>query len=156
MGGSMKRIAILLTALLVSPSLATSASAAERGIRRYRGETTEARVLRLRTVRDEGQRRLDAVFFGPSRFEAEELRLTCDDGTTASSRTSGFSEWPWYFEGRTVIVDERGNVPATWRLHMQGTFGRDTASGTFQYTTVLRDNRLCTTGELTWAAERFA
>ena len=156
----MKRVAALLTVLLVVPSFVGSASAAEEGIRRYRAEASDGQVLRFRTVLDDGQRRLDAVFFGPSRLsDPEAFRLTCDDGTTEPHGGAGFSEWPWYFEGRTVIVEE-WREGDSWALHIEGTFGPDAASGTFRYTEVVLNEdetaRLCTTGDLTWTAERYA
>ncbi len=147
----MKRIAIVLAVLLVVPLVAGSASAAEKGLRRYRAETSDGQFLRFRTVRDEGGRRLDGAFF------EDGFQLACDDGTTQPWGGAGFSQWPWYFEGQTVTVDEWYEL-ATSALHIEGTFGPASASGTFRYTTVfLTDDetaRLCTTGDLTWTAER--
>ena len=60
----MKRIAIVLVTLLSVASWGGSASAAEKGIRRYRAEASDGQLLRFRTVLDDGRRRLDAVFFG--------------------------------------------------------------------------------------------
>ena len=151
----MKRIAIVLVVLLLVPLIPGSASAAERGIRRYLAEASDGRYLRFRTVLDDGRRRLDAVFLGASR--SENAVLTCDDGTTQVSSTQGWTQWPWYFEGRTVAVEEwhRGHNSA---LHIEGTFGPSSASGTFRYTEVSinvdHTPRLCSTGDLTWTAER--
>jgi hypothetical protein len=145
-----KRIAIVLVALLIVPLLAGSASAGEKGIRRYRAETSDGQVLHFRTVRDEGRRRLDGAFFGDG------FQLTCDDGTTEPYGGAGFSEWPWFLEDQAVTVDE-GFI--TWRLHMTGTFLPASATGTFRYNEVFINDdvtsaRLCTTGDLTWTAER--
>ncbi len=155
----MKRVAVVLTVfLVVVPLFVSSASAGEKGIRRYRAEASDGRLLRFRTVLDDGRRRLDGVFLTESR-DAENAVLTCDDGTTKVSSTQGWSQWPWYFEGRTVTVEEwdRGDNTA---LHIEGTFGPSSASGTFRYTelTLNEDHtaRLCTTGILTWTAERVA
>ena len=155
----MKRVATLLAVLLVVPLFGGSASAAEKAIRRYRVETSDGQVLRFRTVRDEGQRRLDGVFFGPRWLgAAEDFLLTCDDGTTEPIGTSGFSEWPWYFEGRTVTVDESYEDPAMRvALHIVGTLGPNAGSGTLRYTEEFLKGetaRVCTTGDLTWTAER--
>lgn len=152
----MKRIATVLVVLLVVPWLGGSASGAETGIRRYRAEASDGTFLRFRTVLDEGRRRLDGVFFGATRATAA-LVLTCDDGTTQPSTTVGWSQWPWYFEGRTVTVDEwaEGDTSA---LHLEGTFGPASGSGSIRYTEVFLNEdhtaRLCTTGDLTWTAER--
>ena len=153
----MKRVAVVLLVLVVVPLFGGSASAAETGIRRYRAEASDGRFLRFRTVLDDGRRRLDGVFFGAER-SSENAVLACDDGTTQVSDTQGWSEWPWYFEGRTVTVEEwhRGDNSA---LHIEGTFGPSSASGTFRYTEVTLNEdhtaRFCSTGDLTWTAERF-
>ena len=160
----MRRVAILLTVLhVVVPLFAGSASAAEKGIRRYRAEASDGQVLRFRTVRDGDERRLDAVFFGEGTRaagpEGPVFELTCDDGTTKQFGGAGFAEWPWYFEGRTVTVEEwsRGD---NWALHIEGMFGASSGSGTLQYSEVSLNEdhtaRLCTTGDLTWTAERVA
>ncbi len=146
----MKRIAIVLAVLLVVPFMAGSASAAEKGIRRYVAQTSEGQVLRFRTARDEGVRRLSTVFFG------EGFELACDDGTSASW---GGARWRFFagnrFEGRSVTLDVRFD---TFAFHIQGTFGPARASGTFRYTAVFLNKdettRVCTTGDPTWTAER--
>jgi hypothetical protein len=146
-----KRVAIVLAVLLVVPLLAGSASAAEKGLRRYRAETSDGQFLRFRTVRDEGGRRLDGVFF------EDGFQLSCDDGTTQPWGGAGFSQWPWYLEDGTVTVDEWTEL-GTWALHIQGTFRPALASGTFRYTEVFLNEdeaaRRCSTGDLTWTAER--
>jgi hypothetical protein len=151
----MKRVAILLAALLVMPLVAGPASAAEKGIRRYLAETSDGQVLRFRTVREDTGRRLDSLFFGED--VSSGVELSCDDGTTRLSGTTGFSEWPWYFEGQTVTVAEYERN--SMALHFAGTFRRDSAEGTFRYNEVFinRDVTsavLCTTSDLTWTAER--
>jgi hypothetical protein len=155
----MKRVAIVLVTLLVVPLFAGSAAAAEKGIRRYLAETSDGQFLRFRTVREADGRRLDGVFFGDSRDTgADGFHLTCDDGTTEPWGGAGFSEWPWFFEGRTVTVELTPEGLGTDALHMQGTFRPDSASGTFRYTQVFLNEdetvRLCSTGELTWTADR--
>ena len=85
--------------------------------------------------------------------------MNCDDGTTKSYGGAGWSEWPWYFEGRTVTVDEKQPIPPS-ALHFAGTFRRASASGTFRYSKVFINGEvtsavLCTTGDLTWTAERL-
>jgi len=152
----MKRLAILLVALLVVPLLAGPALAREKGIRRYRAELSDGQFLRFRTVRDDGRRRLDGLFFGESRMTLG-LQLTCEDGSTRDSETGGFTEWPWFFEGDTVTVDEI--EPPELALHFAGTFQRDSASGTFRFNEVVVDQQvtsaqICTTGDLTWTAIR--
>ena len=152
-GGNVKRIAIVLAGLLVIPLLADSASAAEKAFRRYRATTSDGQTLRFRTVRDEEGRRLDYVFFG------EGFQLPCDDGTTEPWSGAGYSHWPWFFEGQTVTVDEWYPGQGSDALHIEGTFGPDTASGTFRYTAVFLHEdetpRLCSTGDLTWTAQRI-
>jgi len=156
-GWTVKRIAIVFVALMiVVPFLAGPASAGEKGIRRYRAETSDGQFLRFRTVRDDGRRRLDGLFFGESR-ETQVLQLTCQDDTTVDSHLSGFSQFPWFFEGDTVTVDEIDHP--NWALHFAGTFQRDSASGTFRFNDVFVDHdvtsaQVCTTGDLTWTAER--
>lgn len=153
----MKRIVIVFVALMiVVPFLAGPASAREKGIRRYRAELSDGQFLRFRTVRDDGRRRLDSLFFGESR-ETLGLQLTCEDGSTRESETGGFSQWPWFFEGDTVTVDEV--EPPYLALHLAGTFQPDSASGTFRFNEVVVDQQvtsaqICTTGDLTWTAER--
>ena len=57
----------------------------------------------------------------------------------------------------TVDLSEPGD---SFALHLEGTFLRGTASGTLRYTVVTLTEeetaRLCTTGDLTWTAERYA
>lgn len=155
----MKRIATVFVALMIAvPFLAGPASAGEKGIRRYKAELSDGQFLRFRTVRDDGRRRLDSLFFGESRMTLG-LQLTCEDGSTRDSETGGFSEWPWFFEGDTVTVDEIDHPDSA--LHFAGTFQRDSASGTFRFNEVVVDHdvtsaQICTTGDLTWTAERIA
>ncbi len=149
----MKRIAIVLAGLLVIPLLAGPASAADKASRHYRAETSDGQTLRFGTVRDEdGRRRLNSVFFG------EGFQLPCDDGTTLPYNGAGFSVWPWYFEGRTVTVEE-WQEQSNFALHLVGTFRPATASGTFRYTVVFLNEdetaRRCSTGDLTWTAKRL-
>jgi hypothetical protein len=154
---TVKRIAIVFVALMiVVPFLAGPASAREKGVRRYRAETSDGQFLRFRTVRDDGRRRLDGLFFGESR-ETLGLQLTCEDGTTVTSHLSGLTQFPWFFEGDTVTVDEI--EPPYFALHLVGTFQLDSASGTFRFNDVFVDDdvtsaQVCTTGDLTWTAER--
>ena len=57
----MKRIAIVLAGLLVISLLAGPASAAVKGVRFYRAETSDGQTLQFRVVRDERGRRLGHV-----------------------------------------------------------------------------------------------
>ncbi len=147
----MKRIAIMLACLLVISLLAGPASAAIKGVRLYRAGTSDGQSMRFRVVRDERGRRLGGVIFG------QDFQLPCDDGTTVSL-SRGFRSPQWFFEGRTVTVDywyEQDIIA----MHIVGTFGPATASGTFRYTEALLNEdettRLCSTGDLTWTAERI-
>ena len=147
----MKRVVIVLASLLAVSLSAGSASAAEKGIRWYRAETDDGQFLAFRTVREDTGRRLDGLFF------TRGFELSCDDGTTRPMQ-GGFTEWPWYFEGLRVTVDEKGRTPP-WALHLRGTFRPASASGTLRYSAVFINDevtrvKLCTTGYLRWTAER--
>lgn len=82
--------------------------------------------------------------------------LECDDATTEEVRVA-LSDWGWDFEGRMVTVDE--DRPENWGLEIEGRFRPSSASGSLRYTEVLLTDdhtaRLCTTGDVTWTAERL-
>ena len=157
----MAMVAGVLLALLLLPSLAGSASAGEQGIRRYLATTSDGQALRLRTVRDHPSRRLDAVFFGSGRSSgAEGFLLTCDDGTTKPPVQGGWTQWPWFLDqdGHVIVNEDVSSRRYLQGFHLEGTFERDTASGTLRYNEVRLNPdetlRVCTTGDLTWTAER--
>ena len=144
----MKRIAIALLSLLVVPVLAGSASAGPRHPRFYRGETSDGGSVHFRVTRTDTGREIRGMLL--------KTELDCNDGTTKPLRLQ-LADWGWTFEGQTAIVDE--NRPLDWGLRIMGTFQPASASGTLRYTwSKLQDDhtaRLCTTGDVDWAAERI-
>ena len=117
---------------------------------RYRGETSQGRTLSLNVEKRNSGRR-----FAYLRIR---IQTTCEDASTQ------FGRWGI----RLGRLDEDGSFDVTrqgpedfdfW-YHVSGTIGFRSAEGTFEY----RDGQLtdepdpqaqlCTTGELTWTAER--
>jgi hypothetical protein len=146
-GGNVKRTAIALASLLVVSTLAGSVSAARPG-RAYGGQTSDGDTVRFRITRTDTGREI--------RFFYLRAVLDCDDATTEEVRVA-LSDWGWDFEGGTVSVDE--DRPENWGLDIEGRFQPSSASGSLRYTEVLLTDdhtaRLCTTGDVTWTAERL-
>jgi hypothetical protein len=155
----MRRVAIMLVVLIVVSAFEGSASAGEKGIRRYLAQTSDGQSLRFRTVRDDPTRRLDAMFFG-ERGPEPMFQLACDDGTTKEIGGAGFSQWPWFLDqdGHVLVNEDFSSGRHMWGLHIEGSFRPADASGTIRYTEVSlsadETPRLCSTDDVTWTAER--
>jgi hypothetical protein len=144
----MRRLLIVSLILVAVLTAASTASAAAR-FRVYRGKTSAGtRIAFLIRVADDGRMSMKGL-----RFRAD---LMCDDGTTMAF----FSWWEWFgvgerLDGRRLVFD---SVDPFGALHVAGVFRAGTASGTFRDAvptlTSEEQPQLCTTGELTWTAER--
>lgn len=144
----MRRFLIASLAVIALLAVASPASAAAR-FRVYRGKTSAGtRIAFLIRVADDGRMSMKGL-----RFKAD---LLCDDATTLEF----FSFWELggvgeRLDGRRLIFD---NVYPWEALHVAGVFRAQTADGTFRdaIPTLTEDEQpqLCTTGDLTWTAER--
>jgi hypothetical protein len=145
-----RTIASIIGALLLSVVLAITASAHQ--VITYKGNTSGATPNRIRfsvLKRDDGQRFLR----GPVEMR---LQATCEDDSTvqiwwiisrARARLGEAGEFSWDFDARGTY------------LAMEGAIGFRNASGTAIGVTARlindhTDSQVCTTGDLTWTAER--
>lgn len=144
----MRRFLIASLVVVAVLAVASPVSAAAR-FRVYRGKTSAGtRIAFLVRVADDGRLSMKGL-----RFKAD---LLCDDATTLEF----FSFWEWggvgeRLDGRRLVFD----YVSPWEaLHVAGVFRAQTADGTFSDAiptlTVDEQAQLCTTGDLTWNAER--
>lgn len=146
----MRRISIVASLALVAVlTLPSSASAAR--VRTYRGETSAGTGIGFQIRIDERGR----MSMKDLTFRAE---LACEDG-------SAIKYWSgWSFGGAGLRLQGRrltfDHVFYSEALHVTGTFRARTAEGTFENTwaslTDAEDAQLCTTGELTWTADKVS
>lgn len=140
---------IVLVALMAAVAAAAASSASAARLRAYRGTTSaDRKIFFVIRVADDGRRSLKEMGFG--------VELLCEDATTINFE----SRW-WFggvghrLEGRRLTFDEVFGPEA---LHITGVFRAQTADGTFKDTqatlTDTEEAQLCTTGDLTWTAER--
>jgi hypothetical protein len=126
--------------------VAIAAPASARGTR-YRGETSAGGPIGFRLFRSD-----DTLFLKGFMYQAE---LECEDG-------SSFEIWSqWVFgggfplEGRRLAFHDGFGAEV---IHIEGRFKARTAEGTFRnvqaWLTEDEQAQLCTTGELTWTADR--
>jgi hypothetical protein len=144
----MRRFLIASLVLVSVLAVASPASAAAR-FRVYRGKTSAGtRIAFLIRVADDGRMSMKGL-----RYKAD---LLCEDATTMEF----FSLWEWggigeRLDGRRLAFD---SVYPWEALHVAGVFRAQTAEGTFRDSmpTLTEDEQaqLCTTGDLTWTAER--
>ena len=141
----------IVVALLLSVALALPASAAR--IITYRGETSAAKPNRvvLKVLRkDNGRRFLRSFSFI--------YELTCEDASTERWGTS----WSFGRDGRRL--GDGGEFSFDYEnsmddLAVEATVGFRHVTGTFEaaaarFTDDHQDTQICTTGPLTWSAER--
>lgn len=138
---------LILTAGLVL-ALALPASAANEV--RYLGETSQDRTLSFDVHKRNNGRRFA--------FLRIRFLTTCEDASTI------FERWGIYLgrldEDGSFDVSRRHDGTYDYWYHIAGTIGFRSAEGTFEFRTgSVTDEpdpqaQLCTTGELTWTAER--
>lgn len=139
-------VGILMLIAIVTMMVVAAPSAFAASSRRYEGTTSQGlRVWFELGRRADGSLRLE-------RWEFKKAELSCDDGSVLVWGIPG-SRQPLH-QG-VVALDEVNPWGAT---HLHGTFRPRSAEGTFRYTVgALTDDKqpqLCTTGELTWTADR--
>jgi hypothetical protein len=144
----MRRLTIASLILVTVLSVASTASAAGR-FRVYRGTTSAGTTIAfLIRVADDGRMSMKKLRFGSE--------LLCEDATSIH----GMSWWQFggvgeRLDGRRLTFDDVSPVQA---LHVAGVFRARTADGTFRdsMATLTEDEQaqLCTSGDLTWTAER--
>ena len=141
----MRRLVVLFAVATVVV-VASPASAAR--LRAYRGETSAGTRIAFRLrVADDGAMSMRWLYL--------RVELPCEDG----SRVEYDSYWSFGggepLHGRRLVWD---SVYQWEALHITGTFRAQTADGTYKHTEAsLTENeqaQLCTTGDLTWTAER--
>jgi hypothetical protein len=138
---------LVLTAGLVV-TLALPASAGNEI--RYRGETSQDRTLSLEVHKRNSGRRFA--------FLRIRVQTTCEDAST------DFERWGIRLGrldvGGSFDVSRRGDGYFDYWYHIAGTIGFRSAEGTFELRTASLtyepdpQAQLCTSGELTWTAER--
>ena len=137
-------VTLAITAVLVASSPASAAR-----LRTYRGQTSAGtKIAFLVRVADDGRMSLKEMGF--------KVEMVCDDASTIEYGSGwGFGGIGVRFEGRSLTFDH-----AFWSeaLHITGVFRPQTADGTFKNTqatlTDTEQAQLCTTGDLTWTANR--
>jgi len=145
----MRRFVIVSLAIAALLAITSPASAAR--LRAYRGETSAGTEIAFVIRRaDDGRMSMKEMF-----YQAE---LVCEDSTTLDY----FSWWGFggvgiRLEGRSLTFDHTFWSEA---LHIAGVFRAQTADGTYKNTqatlTDTEQAQLCTTGDLTWTANRVA
>ncbi len=144
----MRKFVIVSLAALTLLAASFPASAATR-LRAYRGQTSAGTSIAfLVRVADDGRMSLKEMRM--------RVQMVCDDASTIDYRSWwGFGGVGVRFEGRNVTLDITFHSEA---MHITGVFRPHTADGTFKNTmATLTDNeqaQLCTTGDLTWTADR--
>ncbi len=138
---------LVLTAGLI---LALSLPAFAENRIRYRGETSQGRTLSLEVDKSNIGRR--------SAFLRIRFHTTCEDAST------NYERWGMLLgrldDDGSFAVTRRGEGTGDYWYHIAGTIGFGSAEGTFEFRNgSLTDGpdpqaQLCTTGELTWTAER--
>jgi len=140
---SLLALTATLVVTLVGPALAGQ-------IITYRGQTSEAKRVRLEVLkRDSGRRFLREfrIFF----------TVTCEDGSTGSLVGVGFGHRRLRLgEGGEFELVERWDP--VYSFHVAGTVRFGSAEGTFElnYAALTEDDQaqLCTTGVVDWSADR--
>ena len=142
----MRRIVIPLVIVAVV-ALASPASAAR--LRAYRGETSAGtRIAFVLRVADDGSLSMKRMFI--------KVEMLCEDASTIEYR----SHWSFggggdRLDGRRWTFDADFGYEA---LHLTGKFRAQAADGTYENLqaslTDADEAQLCTTGELTWSADR--
>ena len=144
----MRRV-VIVSLILVALFAASSPASAATRFRVYRGQTSAGtRIAFLVRVADDGRMSLKEMGF--------KVEMVCDDASTIEYGSGwGFGGIGVRFEGRSLTFDH-----AFWSeaLHITGVFRPQTADGTFKNTqatlTDTEQAQLCTTGDLTWTANR--
>jgi hypothetical protein len=143
-----RALLLFLTAGLV---LALAIPAAAGSKIRYRGETSAGKRISFTIVKkDSGQRSLRLGSIG--------FLLTCDDASTHNVGL-GFQVGPLDEDGSFDMTRGAGSLFTYW-FHIAGDVGFRSAEGTFEFRIAkLTDDpdpqpQLCTSGELTWTADR--
>ena len=137
---------VILFAVAAMVVMASPASAAR--LRAYRGETSAGTKIAFRIrVADDGAMSMQWLYL--------RVELPCEDG----SRVEYDSYWSFGggepLHGRRLVWD---SVYQWEALHITGTFRGQTADGTYEHTeaslTDTEEAQLCTSGDLSWTAER--
>jgi hypothetical protein len=143
----MRRFLITSIALISVVAISSPASAAR--LRAYEGETSAGtRIDFLIRVADDGRLSLKEMYI--------KVELLCEDASAIEYRSWwGFGGVGHRLEGRRLELDLVFGAEA---LHVAGVFRSRTADGTYKNTqatlTDAEDAQLCTTGDLTWTADR--
>ncbi|MGZ8632183.1 MAG: hypothetical protein ACXWZF_14665 [Actinomycetota bacterium] len=144
---TMRRFLIMSIAVISVLAIASPASAAR--FRAYRGETSAGtRIGFLIRVADDGRMSLQEMYI--------KVELLCEDASTIDYISGwGFGGVGHRLEGRRLALDLVFGPEA---LHVAGVFRSQTADGTYKDTqatlTDAEEAQLCTTGDLTWTADR--
>ena len=131
--------------------VAISSPASAARLRAYRGETSAGtRIGFLIRVADDGRLSLKEMLI--------KVELVCEDASTIDYMSGwSFGGVGQRLEGRRLTLDFVFGAEA---LHLAGVFRSQTADGTYKDTmatlTDTEDAQLCTTGDLTWTADRVA
>ena len=149
-----RTIASVIAALLLSVVLALPASAAQ--VISYRGNTSAPTPNRFHfsvLKRDDGERFLQRLRI--------RYTVTCEDASTVASNISiRWARGPRLGEAGEFSWDyPPEGYPSSWYIAVEGAIGFRNASGTVTSAeSILTDDRtdsqVCTTGDLTWTAER--
>lgn len=140
----------LITSIaLISLVVSNSSPASAARLRAYRGETSAGtRIDFLIRVADDGRLSLKEMYL--------RIELLCEDASTIEYRSWwGFGGVGHRLEGRRLRLDLVFGPEA---LHVAGVFRSQIADGTYMDTqatlTDAEEAQLCTTGDLTWTADR--
>jgi hypothetical protein len=142
---------LLITSMVVISVVAIASPASAARLRAYRGETSAGtRIGFLIRVADDGRLSLKEMLL--------KVELLCEDASTIAYQSSwSFGGVGHRLDGRRLTLDLVFGPEA---LHIAGVFRSQTADGTYKDTqadlTDTEDAQLCTTGDLTWTADRVA
>ena len=147
----MPRKTASLILVLAIALVGTSATAAAAGQRRYDGATTQDIPISFLLRREAAEPfRLKALAFGG------DMLCALDDTHQEWNVHMSFGRGPT-LDGRRLTFDD---VSAEWAVHITGVFRAQTADGTFRFSvpslTAEEEAQVCTTGDLTWSANRRA
>lgn len=117
----------------------------------YQGRTSQGRRLSIDLVKRSDGR------LGLRSLEVRRATLTCSiDGSQQEWGFGfGFIGSPLYLDGRSLTLDDSDSSTV---VHIDGTFGALHAAGGLRFSTASltadEEPQLCTTGDLTWTADR--
>jgi hypothetical protein len=135
----------LVVAAGAVPALAT-------GLIEYRGRTSQDTPVRLYVITKENGRRFLRGFL------MRGFDTTCEDATVERFSVTHGTRQNLRDEG-TFSIDQRQSDLLSYRYEAQGTVGFKAATGTFEFLyaslTDADGSQVCTTGEMTWTADRF-